>query len=93
VNFEPPAGTEINPAQVDAIASWFDEFEDALYGPNFTDPETGYRAYIDVDSFIDHLLLTNLPLSIDALRLSTFMYRPSENIKLHLGPIWDFDCA
>ena len=29
------------------------DFENALASDNFTDPENGYRAYIDVDSFID----------------------------------------
>ena len=93
LNFESPDGEDINPAQIEAIVSWFDEFEDALYGPNFTDPEIGYRAYIDVGSFIDHALLTNLALSFDALQLSTYMFRRSEDDKLELGPIWDFDRA
>lgn len=92
-NFESPKGEEIHPAQIDAIVSWFDAFENALYGPDFTDPEDGYRAYLDVGSFIDHALLTNLALSFDALQLSTYLFKRSENHKLELGPIWDFDRA
>lgn len=92
-NFDSPRGDEITPGQRNAIVSWFNEFNDALYGPDFTDPLIGYRAYIDVESFVDHILLNNIALNKDALALSTFMYRPDENSKLHLGPIWDFDWA
>ena len=93
LNFESPRGEEINNAQIDAIVKWFDEFETALYSDDFRDAELGYRAYIDVGSFIDHMLLTNLTLSFDALQLSTYMFRRSDGDKMELGPAWDFDRA
>ncbi len=64
LNFESPKGEVINASQINAITTWFDRFEDALYGPDFTDPDVGYRAYIDVGSFVDHALLTNLGLAL-----------------------------
>ena len=93
LNFESPRGEDINQAQIDSIVSWFDEFEDVLYGPDFLDPEIGYRAYIDVDSFIDHMHMTNLALSVDVFNFSTYLLKRSENDKLELGPVWDFDRA
>ena len=36
------------------------EFEDALFGRNFADPEQGYAKYIDVDAWIDTWLLVEL---------------------------------
>ena len=93
LNFESPRGEDINQAQIDSIVSWFDEFEDVLYGPDFLDPENGYRAYIDVDSFIDHMHMTNLALSVDVFNFSTYLLKRSENDKLELGPVWDFDRA
>ena len=92
-NFESPRAEEINASQIDAIVGWLDEFETALYGPDFADPEIGYRAYIDVPSFVDHMLLTNLTLSFDALQLSTYLFLRSPDDKLELGPVWDFDRA
>jgi hypothetical protein len=93
MNFESPRGDEVNQRQFDTVVNWFEEFEDVLYGPEFSDPVIGYRSYIDTASFIDHLLLNNLPKNRDGLQLSTFMYRQDENDRLHLGPIWDFDRA
>ena len=85
-----PKEVEITTAQSTWIRGYLDAFETALYGPNFADPETGYAKYIDVDCFIDHNLLNMLAMNVDALRLSTYMYKP-RNGKLGMGPVWDFD--
>ena len=85
-----PKESEITTAQSAWIRGYLDAFETALYGPNFADPKTGYAKYIDVDCFIDHNLLNMLVKNVDALRLSTYMYKP-RNGKLGMGPIWDFD--
>ncbi|MCA9212788.1 MAG: lamin tail domain-containing protein [Planctomycetales bacterium] len=55
-----------------------------------TDPETGYEAWADVPSFIDHNILNLFSMNVDALRLSSF-YHKSADSKLTAGPIWDFD--
>jgi hypothetical protein len=85
-----PKESEITTAQSAWIRGYLDAFENALYGPNFADPQTGYARYIDVDCFIDHNLLNMLAMNVDALRLSTCLYKP-RNGKLGIGPIWDFD--
>ena len=87
-----PKESEITTAQSTWIRGYLDAFETALYGPNFANPETGYAKYIDVDCFIDHNLLNMLAMNVDALRLSTYMYKP-RNGKLGMGPVWDFDRA
>ena len=87
-----PKESEITTAQSAWIRGYLDAFENALYGPNFADPETGYAKYIDVDCFIDHNLLNMLAMNVDALRLSTYMYKPRDG-KLEMGPLWDFDRA
>ncbi|MEM7314477.1 MAG: CotH kinase family protein, partial [Planctomycetota bacterium] len=58
--------------------------------PNFTDPNVGYAAHADVDSFIDHNILNLLSMNVDALRLSSFYHKTADG-KLEAGPIWDFD--
>lgn len=77
------------------IRNYVDEFEEALNGSYFRDPVTGYRKYIDSESFIDFFLINELCRNVDAYRLSTFMYkdRNSKGGKLTMGPLWDFDLA
>jgi hypothetical protein len=74
------------------IRNYINDFENALYGPNFTNPANGYHAYIDANSFIDHFLVTELFKEIDGYRLSTFMYK-DRNQKLVMGPVWDFNLS
>jgi hypothetical protein len=52
----------------------------------------GYRAFIDVDSWIDFHVLEVLSGNVDALKFSTFFYKPRGG-KLTFGPHWDFDRA
>jgi len=87
-----PKEDEITTAQSTWIRAYLDDFEDALYGPNSADPETGYAQYIDVGSWVDHNLLNMLAMNVDALRLSTFIHKSREG-KLEMGPLWDFDRA
>ena len=58
--------------------------------PDFTNLVTGYHAYIDVDSWIDHHILNVLGRNVDAIRLSGYFFK-DRNRKLEFGPIWDFD--
>jgi len=85
-----PKEVEITAAQSGWIRGYLDDFEDALYGTHFTDPQIGYGRFIDVASFIDHNLLNMLAMNVDALRLSTHLHK-TRNGKLQMGPLWDFD--
>jgi hypothetical protein len=91
LNFVEPGGYDSTQAQRDAISGWFDTFEGALYSDDYRRPDIGYRAHLDVESFIDHYLMVNLTRSVDGLQLSTFMYLPDTYGKLHLNPVWDYD--
>ncbi len=90
--YEEPDAEDITAEQKNYISNYMAEFEDALASDDFTDPILGYRAYIDVDSFLDFFLLNELSNNVDGYRLSTFMYK-DKNDKLKLGPIWDFNLA
>jgi len=52
--------------------------------------EWNFRDYIDVNSFIDYILVGELLKTIDAGQFSSFMYRPVGE-KLRMGPLWDCD--
>jgi len=78
-------------AQLNYIRNYLTSFGNALYdNTRFTNPVTGFRAYIDTGSWVDHHLLNVLSFNVDALRLSAFFYKKREG-KIHFGPIWDFD--
>ncbi|MDP6525948.1 MAG: lamin tail domain-containing protein, partial [Kiritimatiellia bacterium] len=72
------------------LTSFYNEFDSALDGGSFTDPDIGYAKYIDVDSWIDHHILNTVTMNPDALRLSTYMFK-KRGERLEKGPIWDFD--
>ena len=87
-----PEVSDLSQAQRDYIRDYVQDFEDALYGPNSTDPQLGYEAYFDVDASIDHHLMQVFTKNPDGLRLSTYLVK-DRNGKLSYGPIWDFDRA
>ncbi len=88
-----PGIDEMHPAQLDYIETYITDFEAALYGPDFTDPINGYAPFIDVNSFIDFMIVNEISKNVDGYRISTFMYkeRLSEGGKLVAGPLWDFN--
>ncbi len=90
VQYHYPKPDEITEKQKVFIQSYFAEFEDALFGNNFADENTGYRKYIDVDSWIDYMLVQFFTQEIDAFGYSSFMYRDVGG-KIVRGPVWDYN--
>lgn len=90
-----PKPLEITTAQKTYIKDFVYKYEQALYGNNFKDPVTGYRAYINVTSFIDYFIVNEIARNVDGYKKSCFYYknRNSVNGLLHAGPVWDFDWA
>jgi hypothetical protein len=77
------------------IQNYMSDFEDAVYSDDFTNPELGYRPYIDVGSFVDFMIMQELGRTVDGYRSSSFMYkdRDSNGGKLTCGPMWDFNLS
>jgi len=90
--YDVPSPEKISKEQKIYIQSYINSFEEALLSNDFSDPKTGYRQFIDVDSFVDFFLLNELSHNPDAYRLSTYMHK-KRNGKLKMGPIWDFNIA
>lgn len=88
-----PKYDELNDIQRDYLKNHVTQFEDALYGENFDDPELGYRAFIDVESFIDYFLITEISKDIDGYRVSVFFHKDkdSKGGKIKLSPFWDYN--
>ena len=87
-----PKGHEMSDAQKAWIQNYMNEFEAALAGKDFKDPEHGYAKYIDIDAFIDHFIINELFRNIDGFRNSTYMYKDRDD-KLTMGPVWDFNLS
>ena len=79
-------------AQRAYIQKYFADTEAALFSDNFTDPNVGYAAYLDVDSTIDYYIINELFKNVDGAVASAYLYKKREG-KLFFGPIWDFDLA
>lgn len=79
-------------AQREYINKYITDTEAALFGDNFTDPQLGYTAYIDVDSAINYFLINELFKNPDGAVASFYLYK-KRNGKLFFGPVWDFDLA
>jgi hypothetical protein len=75
------------------IEDHINTFEAVLFGNDFKNPTTGYRAYIDLPSFVDWYLIQEIAKSVDSRWFSSiyFNYVPGEKIKM--GPLWDFDLS
>ncbi len=91
--YEYPKSDNIVVEQENYIKNYITDFEAVMNTPNYADSTIGYPKFIDESSFIDFILLNEIPKNIDAYRISTFMHkdRDSKDGKLIAGPIWDFN--
>lgn len=78
------------PAQQDWLTQHIQQFNDLMQSRRFADPVTGYPAWIDVDSFVDSLILNELTRDFDAYVRSSYFYK-DRNAKITAGPLWDLD--
>ncbi|WP_435832647.1 CotH kinase family protein [Micromonospora wenchangensis] len=76
--------------QRDWLRGYVQEFHDVLRAPNSADPVTGYRKYIDVDSFVDQMVLNELSREMDSYIRSAYFYKDRDT-KIFAGPLWDYD--
>ncbi len=93
--YHDPEDIELTAPQLNYIKNYVTDFENAVYGPGFSNPTTGFRAYTDVGSFIDFFLMEELGRTVDGYRSSSFMYKDkdSKGGKLTCGPMWDFNLS
>jgi NOL1/NOP2/fmu family ribosome biogenesis protein len=84
---------EYDSDEFNLIKNHINDFETALFSNNFKDPDSGYRSFIDIPSFVDWFIVNEISKNQDARSYSSiyFNYIPGEKIKM--GPVWDFDLA
>jgi hypothetical protein len=94
-SYKYPKGADITIPQKTYLKAYVDSFETALQGPNFMNPVSGYKKFIDRNTFIDFFFMQELSKSVDAFRRSAYMYKDknSKGGKIKAGPLWDFNSA
>jgi hypothetical protein len=93
--FHYPRYDAITSAQKAYLIDYVDRFEAMMAGPDFAHPERGYRAWIDVPTWIDWALLQEFSKNIDAYKRSVYFVKQAktDGDRLEMGPPWDFDLA
>ncbi|MFT5313144.1 MAG: hypothetical protein ACI8Z9_001629 [Paraglaciecola sp.] len=75
------------------IKKYINEFETTLYSSRFADPIEGYAKYIDIDSFIDWYLISEITKNVDSRSFSSIFFTVIPGEKIKMGPLWDFDLS
>jgi len=90
-----PKYEELNDAQRSYIRNHMNEFEVALVGSQFKNPDRGYRAYLDIPSMTDMFILNEFTKEVDAYLFSHYFYKQkdSDGGLLVNGPPWDYNLA
>ena len=86
-----PDEDDINNTQINYIKDYVNSTAAALYGADFQDPEKGYAAYIDVDSFIDYWIVFEVMGNHELGNPGSVFMHKDRGGKLIAGPCWDFD--
>jgi hypothetical protein len=87
-----PKAQEITRDQMNWLSRYLTRFEQALYGPDFRDPNRGYAAFLEVGAFIDQHWLIEMSKNIDGFRYSAYLYKDRGG-KLQVGPAWDWNLS
>lgn len=90
--YHDPDWDELVYEQKEYLKSYVSSFEQALYSSNFTDENLGYPNFIDIESFIDYFLVSEVSRNNDGFKKSRYFHK-DKNGKIFAGPVWDFDWA
>ncbi len=95
ITFEIKAPEICTKEQVQYIASYIQDFEDALYSKTGRNGEgKHYSEYMDVKSLADGVLTYAFYQNWELMRTSTYIYKDvegSDHEKFTFGPVWDFE--
>ncbi len=90
-----PRPEELSNQQKSYLRDYVNSFETVLYGPEFNNRQSGYRAYLDVNSFVDYFIIGEISRNVDAYKKSRYFYKDKDSNGglIVSGPVWDFDWA
>lgn len=88
-----PKFDEITEEQENYIQGYIYDFEEAVFADDFTNTKgQRYDELIDLNSFVDFMIINELSKNVDGYKLSSFLYKDKDG-PLKAGPIWDFNIA
>ena len=93
-----PSKKRLQPEQLSYIENFIDSVELTIQSEHFTVPQWGYARYIDIPSFVDYFIHTELSLNADGYKRSAYFYKEKDKEdgsigKLFAGPVWDYNLA
>jgi hypothetical protein len=88
--YRDPNFDELLPVQKEYLRNYVNAFETAMTS---SPSASTYEDYIDVPSWIDYWLATELFKHIDNFKFSFYMYKKKDSNggKIHFGPLWDLN--
>lgn len=80
------------------IQNFVDQMEQSFQDANYKDSVEGYAKWIDVPSFVDYFIHTELSLNADGYKRSSYFYKDKDASdgtlsRMMAGPVWDYNLA
>lgn len=92
VTIKHPDEDDITSTEHNFIRNYFNQMEAAVFASDYTDAASGYRKYLDLDSFLKNFIVGEFAGNTDTY-WSVYMYKDYADGKLYTGPVWDYDLA
>lgn len=86
-----PGASDLTPEINKYIQDDFGSFEKSLYSYDYDSRTYGYSNYIDVNNFVDYMIINEFTCNYDALRFSTYIYKDIGG--KYKFVVWDFNSA
>lgn len=90
VTIKYPDEDEITSPQESYIASHFEKMTASVSSTNYVNPITGFRKYIDTDTFLKYFLIGEYSGNTDTY-WSVNIVKKKDDEKFYFGPVWDYD--
>lgn len=87
-----PKDDKITAAQKTYIQNFFGKMETAVFSTGYANATSGYRKYLDVDSFLRNFIVGEFCGNTDTY-WSVNMYKDAGEGVFFTGPVWDYDLA
>ena len=84
-----PKIEHIRPNEIEYIQDYYNIFTESVHNQNNA-IDVGFPSLIDIQSFVDFMLVGEFSSNVDIYQLSTFFHKETKG-KLCAGPVWDFN--
>ena len=93
-----PKKEDLQAEQKAYIQNFVDQMEQSFQQSNFKDSVEGYARWIDVPSFVDYFIHTELSLNADGYKRSSYFFKDKDKAdgtlsRMEAGPVWDYNLA